>query len=72
MAHLVTSLIFRRGAQKRPTAVVAAKIRNSTPPTMPMTRSERYLEMKEPPTKSDEKNCNVRYRIEPSGMLCCV
>ena len=25
--------------------------------------------MKEPPTKSDEKNCNVRYRIEPSGIF---
>ena len=23
--------------------------------------------MKEPPTKSDEENCSVRYRIEPSG-----
>ena len=27
------------------------------------------MEMKEPPTKSDEENCNVRYRIEPSGNI---
>ena len=25
------------------------------------------MKMKDPPTKSDEENCNVRYRIEPSG-----
>jgi hypothetical protein len=29
--------------------VVNAKTRKRAPPTKPMTRSERYLEMKEPP-----------------------
>ena len=24
-------------------------------------------ELKDPPSKSDEENCNVRYRIRPSG-----
>mmetsp|Transcript_9660 Transcript_9660/g.21566 ORF Transcript_9660/g.21566 Transcript_9660/m.21566 type:complete len:209 (-) Transcript_9660:522-1148(-) len=35
--------------QNSPIAVVRAKTRNSTPPTMPITLSERYFEMKEPP-----------------------
>jgi len=25
------------------------------------------MKMKDPPSKSDEENCSVRYRIEPSG-----
>ena len=27
------------------------------------------MEMVDPPSKRDEENCNVRYRIEPSGKL---
>ncbi len=38
-----------RLTQKRPMAVLAAKPMKRTPPMMPMTRSERYLEMNEPP-----------------------
>ena len=26
-------------------------------------------EMKDPPSKSDEENCDVRYRIRPSGTI---
>ena len=30
------------------------------------------MEVKDPPTKSDEENCSVRYRIEPSGSKACL
>ena len=41
--------VSRRLAQNSPTAVVRAKTRKRPPPTKPMTRSDRYFEMKEPP-----------------------
>ena len=32
-----------------------------------LTTALEKMEMQDPPTKRDEENCNVRYRIEPSG-----
>jgi len=32
-----------------------------------LTQALEVMEVKDPPTKSDEENCSVRYRIEPSG-----
>ena len=32
-----------------------------------LTSALERMEMVDPPSKRDEENCNVRYRIEPSG-----
>ena len=34
-----------------------------------LTTALEKMEMADPPTKRDEENCNVRYRIEPSGTI---
>ena len=32
-----------------------------------LTQALDKMELVDPPSKSDEENCNVKYRIEPSG-----
>ena len=32
-----------------------------------LTKALEKMELVDPPSKRDEENCNVRYRIEPSG-----
>ena len=32
-----------------------------------LTQALEKMEMKDPPTKEDKENCNVKYKIEPSG-----
>ena len=32
-----------------------------------LTKALDKMELVDPPSKRDEENCNVRYRIEPSG-----
>ena len=34
-----------------------------------LTDALQKMELVDPPSKRDEENCNVRYRIEPSGKL---
>ena len=33
-----------------------------------LTDALKKMELVDPPSKRDEENCNVRYRIEPSGI----
>ena len=34
-----------------------------------LTKALDKMELVDPPSKSDEENCNVKYRIEPSGCI---
>ena len=34
-----------------------------------LTDALKRMELVDPPTRRDEENCNVRYRIEPSGTV---
>ena len=34
-----------------------------------LTQALDKMELVDPPSKSDEENCNVKYRIEPSGEI---
>ena len=36
-----------------------------------LTSALEKMELLDPPSKRDEENCAVRYRIEPSGMFRC-